>query len=247
MSSTKIEGKKFAEHFKTFTLKCPTCKTTSEVSLPVSIKEIGKGGLTNVLIPHTVTRCGHAFQIFVDQSYRIRGYTRIDFITEVLSETDKNQEIKARTSKITDTFFKARSLDEVEDARLSEKERELKREIDTLIRHFTTSIPQVKALAVFEYSGNIIARALTEEINVEDISMLAGAMMAQSSVMGKSLKLQRLQDFTITSDKYRFSVFKAGELLGLVLYEKTVKQGLINLEIRRLVDALVKAEEKYFS
>ena len=112
--------------------------------------------------------------------------------------------------------------------------------MEEIIREFATKYPQIKAIACFDYEGYIVAKALNEDLNLEDISMMAAAMMTQSSAMGKSLKLKLLEDFTITSDTYKVLIKKAGELLMLIYYDRSFKQGLMNLEVKNKVEKIVK-------
>jgi predicted regulator of Ras-like GTPase activity (Roadblock/LC7/MglB family) len=203
--------------------------------MPLNIKDMGQGGLTNVLIPHTATPCGHAMQIFLDQNYRVRGYTRIDYVNEesVLESELKKASLVHVTSS---SFFKGRPLDERDDAAISNEEKALRDSLQDIIRKFAAGTPHVKAVACFDYEGFIIAKALAEEVMLEDISLLAGSMMSQSSVIGKSLKISSLTDFTITSETAKITVKKAGEVLILVYYGKDVKEGLMKFNLNKLAD-----------
>lgn len=220
---------------KQFQLKCPSCKAPVTVTMPLNIKDMGQGGLTNVLIPHTATPCGHAMQIFLDQNYRVRGYTRIDYVNEesVLESELKKASLVHVTSS---SFFKGRPLDERDDAAISNEEKALRDSLQDIIRKFAAGTPHVKAVACFDYEGFIIAKALAEEVMLEDISLLAGSMMSQSSVIGKSLKISSLTDFTITSETAKITVKKAGEVLILVYYGKDVKEGLMKFNLNKLAD-----------
>ncbi|MEX2681350.1 MAG: hypothetical protein Q6373_007100 [Candidatus Sigynarchaeota archaeon] len=235
MSAPKSATPQNTSASKVFNLKCPTCKAAVTVTMPLSVKDLGSGGLTNVLIPHTVTPCGHALQIFLDQNYRVRGYTRIDYVTE---ESMSETELKRGTTGhvMTSSFFKGRSLDERDEAALSDAEKALRDNLQDIIRKFAAGTPHVKAVACFDYEGFIIAKALAEEVKLEDVSLLAGSMMSQSSVIGKSLKLSGLTDFTITSETAKITVKKAGEVLILVYYGKDVKEGLMKFNLNKLAD-----------
>ncbi|MBN2150562.1 MAG: hypothetical protein JW839_03850 [Candidatus Lokiarchaeota archaeon] len=229
---------------KTFNLKCPTCKAAVTVMMPLSVKDMGSGGLTNVLIPHTVTPCGHAMQIFLDQNYRVRGYTRIDYVNEEsLSESELRREAPVHAT--SSSFFKGRPLDERDEAALSDDEKALRDSLQDVIRKFAAATPHVKAVACFDYEGFIIAKALAEEVMLEDISLLAGAMMTQSSAIGKSLKISGLTDFTITSETSKITVKKAGEVLILVYYGKDIKEGLMKFNLNNLGDDIKAIAEKY--
>jgi len=203
--------------------------------MPLSVKDLGSGGLTNVLIPQTVTSCGHAMQIFLDQNYRVRGYTRIDYVNEEsVSETELKRGTPVHVT--SSSFFKGRSLDERDEAVLSDNEKALRDNLQDIIRKFAAGTPHVKAVACFDYEGFIIAKALAEEVKIEDVSLLAGAMMTQSSAIGKSLKISGLTDFTITSETAKLTVKKAGEVLILVYYGKDVKEGLMKFNLNKLGD-----------
>jgi predicted regulator of Ras-like GTPase activity (Roadblock/LC7/MglB family) len=205
---------------------------------------MGQGGLTNVLIPHTATPCGHALQIFLDQNYRVRGYTRIDYVNE---ESASEVELKkgAPAHATSSSFFKGRPLDERDETALSEEDKALRDSLQDTIRKFAAGTPHVKAVACFDYEGFIIAKALVEEVMLEDISLLAGSMMSQSSVIGKSLKISSLTDFTITSEIAKITVKKAGEVLILVYYGKDVKEGLMKFNLNKLADDIKAIADKY--
>jgi predicted regulator of Ras-like GTPase activity (Roadblock/LC7/MglB family) len=244
MSAPKSAEPQNASLMKSFNLKCPTCKAAVTVAMPLSIKDMGQGGLTNVLIPNTVTPCGHAMQIFLDQNYRVRGYTRIDYVNEESvseSELKKVSPVHATSS----SFFKGRPLDERDEAGLSNAEKALKDSLQDAIRKFAAGTPHVKAVACFDYEGFIIAKALAEEVMLEDVSLLAGSMMTQSSVIGKSLKISSLTDFTITSEIAKITVKKAGEVLILVYYGKDVKEGLMKFNLNKLADDIKAIADKY--
>nr|MDO8114632.1 hypothetical protein [Candidatus Sigynarchaeota archaeon] len=244
MSAPKSAMPQSTASSKTFQLKCPTCKNAVTVAIPLNIKELGQGGLVNVLIPHTSTQCGHAMQIFLDQNYKVRGYTRIDYVNEeALSETEIKKSPASHVS--SSSFFKGRSLDERDESALSEEEKLLKSNLQDIIRHFAANTPKVKGVACFDYEGYIIAKALAEEVMLEDISLLAGSMMTQSSIIGKSLKLQSLTDFTITSETSKLTVKKAGEILIVVYYDKEVKEGLMKFNLNKLVDDIKVIVDKY--
>mgnify|MGYP006287804419 FL=1 len=114
------------------------------------------------------------------------------------------------------------------------------------IKTFTTNMAQVKAVACFQTDGTIFAKALTEDIDLEDISLVAAAMIAQSTQIGVNLKL-KLKDFTITSDTDKITVFKAGEVLVIILYDKSIKEGLMKLELRKLETQLKTLSEEYIT
>ncbi|MFX0102363.1 MAG: roadblock/LC7 domain-containing protein [Candidatus Hodarchaeota archaeon] len=231
---------------RNYKLKCPTCKKPAFVTIQKNIKDFGEGGLVNVLIPSTSTQCGHTFQIFVDAAYRIRGYTRIDIINEsgVMKESDQASvvEKEEKTSEV-----QTKSLAEKDESKLSPKEQALKKKLEEIIRNFSTSVPETKAIACFDYEGYIIAKALTEELKMEDISMMAASMMSQSSIIGKSLRLKYLEDFSLTSTEFRVIVKKAGELLILIYYDNRIKPGLMNLNIKRLVKSIEEETTPYIS
>ncbi len=243
MSAPKSAEPQNTPASKTFNLKCPTCKAAVVVAMPLSIKDLGQGGLTNVLIPHTATPCGHAMQIFLDQNYRVRGYTRIDYVNEEsVSESELKREAPVHAT--SSSFFKGRSLDERDEAALSDAEKVLRDNLEDIIRKFAAGTPHVKAVACFDYEGYIIAKALAEEVKLEDISLLAGSMMSQSSVIGKSLKISGLTDFTITSETSKITVKKAGEVLILVYYGKDVKEGLMKFNLNKLGDDIKAIADK---
>lgn len=246
MSTPKSKVPDSTSSLKTFQLKCPTCKAAVTVAIPINIKELGQGGLVNVLIPHTATQCGHALQIFLDQNYKVRGYTRIDYVNE---ETAMDVDLKKTLPShvASSSFFKGRPLDERDESAMTDDEKALKDELSDIIRSFSAGMPSVKAVACFDYEGFIIARALAEDVMLEDISLMAGSMMTQSSIIGKSLKLSNLTDFTITSETSKLTVKKAGELLIIIYYGKEIKEGLMKFNLNKLTDDIKATVDKYMS
>ena len=231
---SKVPGEKTQATGKTFTLKCPTCKQKVVTTIPLNIKEMGQGGLVNVLIPDTMTDCGHSLQVFIDHQFRIRGYTRIDFV-------NRESEMKVLGTVASPTFFKESSVEEEKQNKKIGRDK-----MGEAIKKFTTNMAQVKAVACFQTDGTIFAKALTEDIDLEDISLVAAAMIAQSTQIGVNLKL-KLKDFTITSDTDKITVFKAGEVLVIILYDKSIKEGLMKLELRKLETQLKTLSEEYIT
>lgn len=226
---------------RTLHLKCPTCKEPFETSLPVAVKDQGQGGLVNVLIPHTSTPCGHAVQLFVDMGFKVRGYTRIDFVNDEMPEprTGPASPAGRPAPNHGSKFLK---IDQLRD---KDEELEVTRVVGGLIKDFATNIPEVKAVAVFDYEGYIIAKALREDIRLEDVSMIAASLMSQTGVMSEGLKLDALEDFTISSDKYKVTIIKNIELLIIIMYDRRIKEGLMKFHLKKLdgdVRAAVKAQ-----
>ncbi len=56
---------------------CPRCQKTGLVQIPTEIIQDSKG-LSTVLIRSGVT-CEHAYQVFLDKNFKVRGYQRTDY------------------------------------------------------------------------------------------------------------------------------------------------------------------------
>ncbi len=232
MSAPRSSEPKQISDVKAFTLKCPTCKEQVIVSIPLSVKELEQGGLVNILIPDTQTKCGHAIQIFMDQNYKVRGYTRIDYV-------NRDMEVKVLGApQVSTSFFKG-NVDDNEGDTVPENVRRIRHEMAEAIKNFSAKVAGIKAIACFESDGTIFAKALTEEIKLEDISLVAASMIAQSTTIGKNLRL-KLADFTITSETYKITVLKAGEVLVMLIYDKSTKEGYMKFEMKSL-EAKIKA------
>jgi hypothetical protein len=230
---------------KPFQLKCPTCKETVVANIPLNIKDLGQGGLVNVLIPDTATPCHHAIQIFLDQNYKVRGYTRIDYVNYVGSGEAGAERAPAPEEGFTSSaFLKNAERDESE---LTPAELELKERISAIFRDFTTLVPEVKAIACFDYQGDIIAKALTEDIRIENVSMAAAAMLSQSNSLMNGLKMTEMNDFTISGENDKVSVQRCDELLLLILYSKKIKEGLMKLNLKRLDTDVRAAADQYMA
>lgn len=248
MSAPHIEGNDGKGIGKELKLKCPTCKQLVKVQIPPDVKNFGKGGLVNVLIPDTSTPCGHAMQFFLDANYRVRGYTRIDYVNDLnvnnVSKVLENGSVKPTGTKNQAVKIAppAQQLDEKDESLLSEREIKLKRKINSIIKDFATKVGEVKAIACFDYDGYVFAKALNDDIKLEEISMLSAAMLTQSTFMAKSLNMRKLENFTITSRNYMVSVMKAGELLLLLYFSRAIKPGLMNFYLKNLVKDIEKGQ-----
>ncbi|MHA1792366.1 MAG: hypothetical protein ACTSVI_06955 [Promethearchaeota archaeon] len=243
MSLTSTDSAEHALKRKSLKVKCPTCKRDISIQVPLEIKNIGQGGLVNVLIPREATSCGHAMQVFLDMNFRIRGYTRIDYVSDAgaswkLSKPETPAKMEEKK------VMKALKIEPEKDIFLSEKEREIGARLTEVIRNFTTSISEVKAIACFDYDGNVFAKALDQSIKLEDISVLSASMLTQSIMLAGGLNMKEVEDFTITSKEYKASVLKAGELLLLIYYSRKIKPGYINFWIKKVVGEIAKLSQE---
>ncbi|MHA1999713.1 MAG: hypothetical protein ACTSU9_16510 [Promethearchaeota archaeon] len=242
MSTPKLDSNLNECEERDLKLKCPTCKAQITVTLNTSIKEHGKGGLVNVLVPSSQTKCGHALQFFLDSNFKVRGYTRIDYVNDKECISPKLSYIAENRVPVAVGNAPAQKLEDREESKLSEKERKLKDAISKVIVDFTSRVGDVKAIAVFDYEGYIVAKALNEDLRLEEISLISATMLTQSTMMAGTLKMKNLEDFTITSRDFKVSILKAGELLLLLYYSRVIKPGLMNLYLRGLIDDITKSQ-----
>ncbi len=74
------------EQKKRIKINCPTCGTEQNISIPVdAIKN--QAGICTIQIKAS---CGHVFDVYVDQNFKVRGFHRPDFtIIPELEKVDK--------------------------------------------------------------------------------------------------------------------------------------------------------------
>jgi hypothetical protein len=65
------------EFFQDVLIKCPSCKASRKLRIPVKIINQSKQ-LTTVSIPSGLN-CEHGFQAFIDKNMLVRGYQTVDF------------------------------------------------------------------------------------------------------------------------------------------------------------------------
>lgn len=75
------------EQYETVDLRCESCQARSVLPIPVSVVENSKGGLVTIQIPAGVT-CEHAYSVYVDRQFRVRGYTMADYSIGEKSDTE---------------------------------------------------------------------------------------------------------------------------------------------------------------
>ena len=107
MTLTNSRNNKNGDFFEEVLIKCPNCKASRKLRVPVKIINQSKQ-LTTISIPSGLN-CDHSFQAFVDKNFIVRGYQTVDFefshlelyesSVDVLSdEKDKKSESKDFTS-----------------------------------------------------------------------------------------------------------------------------------------------------
>jgi hypothetical protein len=107
LTLTNSRNNKNGDFFEEVLIKCPNCKASRKLRVPVKIINQSKQ-LTTISIPSGLN-CDHSFQAFVDKNFIVRGYQTVDFefshlelyesSVDVLSdEKDKKSESKDFTS-----------------------------------------------------------------------------------------------------------------------------------------------------
>ena len=82
---------------------CPVCKTNKSLQFPKSIVNQAKG-LTTMSIAKGLV-CNHQFQAFVDKNFMVRGYQRVDFEFEKITNEDEKS-LFSKKDRSDDELFK---------------------------------------------------------------------------------------------------------------------------------------------
>ena len=223
------------------TLTCPTCRATKSISLDRALDAFSSGGIVNMFVPPAMTPCHHPFGIYLDSNMKIRGYNKIDFI---LDEGIKSMEVAGPAVEVQNPgmacaeIVKPKEIRMKDEAELTMKESELKEELDMLLIKLVHKVPEIQAVAVFDYEGYIFTKMLPDSITIDEVAILASSLMTQSTLMGKALQLKDLEDFTLTSLEHKVMVKKAGEMLVMLYYGKQIKKGLMDLHVNSLAVAI---------
>ncbi|MFX1376234.1 MAG: hypothetical protein ACFFA0_10500 [Promethearchaeota archaeon] len=77
MRLSDVVKPKNEEFFKDILIRCPSCKASQKLRIPVKIINQSKQ-LTTISIPSGLN-CEHSFQAFVDKNFIVRGYQTVDF------------------------------------------------------------------------------------------------------------------------------------------------------------------------
>ena len=107
MTLTNSRNNKNGDFFEEVLIKCPNCKASRKLRVPVKIINQSKQ-LTTISIPSGLN-CDHSFQAFVDKNFIVRGYQTVDFefshlelyessVNVLVGEEDKKSESKDFTS-----------------------------------------------------------------------------------------------------------------------------------------------------
>ena len=107
MTLANSRNNKNGDFFEEVLIKCPNCKASRKLRVPVKIINQSKQ-LTTISIPSGLN-CDHSFQAFVDKNFIVRGYQTVDFefshlelyessVNVLVGEEDKKSESKDFTS-----------------------------------------------------------------------------------------------------------------------------------------------------
>lgn len=223
------------------TLTCPTCRATKCISLDRALDAFSSGGIVNMFVPPATTPCHHPFGIYLDSNMKIRGYNKIDCI---LDDGGMSAPLEGAMVDSQDVgpacaeLVKPKEIKVKGEAALTVKEIELKKDLDMLLIKLVHKVPEIEAIAIFDYEGYILTKMLPDSITIEEVAILASSLMTQSTLMGKALQLNDLEDFTLTSSEYKVMVKKTGDLLVMLYYGKHVKKGLMDLHVNSLGGAI---------
>jgi uncharacterized protein len=112
-------------------------------------------------------------------------------------------------------------------------------ELNTIVRNFVTDTPQVQGAALVTYEGLPLASTLPAGIEERRAAAMAAAVMAIGDRIGDELQRGEMEHITFLGTQgYSILTLCGNEALFLVLAGVEVKQGILLLEIRRMVIAM---------
>ena len=112
--------------------------------------------------------------------------------------------------------------------------------INDVLQQFVNSTPNIQGAALVTSDGLPLSSILPASMDEERTSAMSAAMLSLGERIGKELARGTIERIFIEGDKgYSVMVGCTEEVVLLVLAEKEVKQGLLFLEIKRIVNKLI--------
>lgn len=217
-------------------VKCPHCGTQGKIPVPESIHETRNAGISNVFVQEGEL-CPHSFLMFVDRKFKVRGYTAVDFRT-------KGGDAPATTPAVA-TPGATPAVEEVplspeEAARRHAQRQRLEDLFYDVLRN-----PGILSVHLLDFFGRIVASAVDKDENFEEISGVVAGIMNLGTIIGEKLKLESVDRFIMSGHQNNDAIVeKVGNAEVLVVvFQKRVKLGLINLEVKTLVKKIEELDE----
>ncbi len=111
-------------------------------------------------------------------------------------------------------------------------------QLDEIIRSFVTDTSHVQGAAIVTHEGLPIASTLPDGLEETRAAAMAAAVITIGDRVGDELQRGTMQHITLLGSRgYSILTFCGSEALFLVLASPDVKQGVLMLEIQRIVEA----------
>lgn len=111
-------------------------------------------------------------------------------------------------------------------------------QLDEIIRSFVTDTSHVQGAAIVTHEGLPIASTLPAGLEETRAAAMAAAVITIGDRVGDELQRGTMQHITLLGSRgYSILTFCGSEALFLVLASPDVKQGVLMLEIQRIVEA----------
>ncbi len=116
-----------------------------------------------------------------------------------------------------------------------------KEELEKVLKHLETSVPEIEAAAVVSMDGLILASALPADIDEDRVAAMAAAMQSLGERVSEELKRGGLEQLFIRgAEGFTFITQAGSEGVLTALARKEAKLGLIFLEIKRAAGDIAK-------
>lgn len=112
--------------------------------------------------------------------------------------------------------------------------------INTLLQSFVSGTPDVQGTAIVTPDGLSLATMLPGEMDEERVAAMSAAMLSLGERIGNELARGTIDRIYVQGDKGYGILTSCGEdAVLLVLASESAKQGLLMLEIKRIVAELI--------
>jgi predicted regulator of Ras-like GTPase activity (Roadblock/LC7/MglB family) len=112
--------------------------------------------------------------------------------------------------------------------------------INTLLQSFVSGTPDVQGTAIVTPDGLSLATMLPGEMDEERVAAMSAAMLSLGERIGSELARGTIDRIYVQGDKGYGILTSCGEdAVLLVLASESAKQGLLMLEIKRIVAELI--------
>lgn len=111
--------------------------------------------------------------------------------------------------------------------------------IQSALQEFVTSVSNVQGASIMSPDGLAIASSLPAGMEEERVAAMSAAMLALGERIGRELSRGQIERILVEGEKgYAIVSSCTEDAVLIVLTDEKVKLGIINLEVRQLIDRL---------